>query len=223
MTRTPLPYQAVIFDLDGTLINSQAAITLSVQHALREIDIIEDDPTRLTRFIGPPLQESFKRYYDLNDAMTQRAVETYREHFGQYGVNLNTVYDGIAQLLWILRASHVELAIATTKYQNLAETVLLNTDLRHYFGTVVGGTDEGQRSTKSGIVAAALNGISVERRGNAVMVGDYRADVEGARANEIAAIAVTYGFGDPDDLRAAGPDHIVGSVTDLRAVLIGNS
>jgi phosphoglycolate phosphatase len=216
----PPPYELVIFDLDGTLIDSQRGIVLSVQHTLRQLGIQEEDPERLRRFIGPPLADSFKAHYGLDDATAWRAVETYRAHFVTAGIYENTVYPGVPQLLAGLRAAGVTLVLATSKYGLFAEEVLRHRDLRRWFWRVVGSKEDGARATKTEVIAAALEGIGAAARMRTAMIGDHPHDVLGARANGIAAIAVTYGYGDAEELRRAGPDALVGSIEALRGLLL---
>ena len=217
-----LPYEFVVFDLDGTLIDSQEGIILSVQHALHVVGIDEPDSTRLTRFIGPPLIDSFRAHYGMDDATATRALTAFRERFAAQGIHENTVYPAIPDLLWALRASGVTLALATTKDQAFAEQILMDAGLLHYFWRVVGGTADGSRVAKPDLIKAVLNGVAAEARERAVMVGDHPLDIEGARANGMDVVAVTYGFGDPDQLRAASPDHLVDTVPALMQLLLGD-
>jgi phosphoglycolate phosphatase len=212
----------VVFDLDGTLIDSQEGITLSVQYALHVVGIDEPDLVRLTRFIGPPLIDSFRTRYGMDDATSARALAAFRERFAAQGINENTVYPGVPDLLWTLRASGVTLALATTKDQAFAEQILMDAGLLHYFWRVVGGTADGSRVIKVDLIAAVLDGVAAEARQRAVMVGDHPLDIEGARANGLDVIAVAYGFGDPDQLREANPDHLINTVPALMQFLLGD-
>lgn len=214
-------YNSILFDLDGTLIDSEECITASVQFALNQLDIYENDEDILRSFIGPPLRDSFKKYHSLNDAQIEQARTDFRRYFLDHGLPKNHAYPGILELLWILRASGTFLIVATTKPKDLAEEVLKYLDLLPFFKHVVGGTETGIKSTKSGIITESIELIPSEFEGNIVMVGDYTGDIKGAKDNKIDSVAVTYGFGKRQDLLETSPTYVVNSVKDLRNILIG--
>ncbi len=214
-------YGVVFFDLDGTLIDSEECITKSVQFALNQLSIDETDPDILRSFIGPPLRDSFRHQYSLTDKQINQARIDFKQYFMDYGIQKNYVYPGILDLLWILRASETFLVVATTKPKDLAEEVLKHLDLLPFFKHVIGGTETGIKSTKSGIIEESIRLLPNGLDTNVVMVGDYTGDVTGAKANGIDSIAVTYGFGKEKELLNANPTYMASSVEDLRNILIG--
>ena len=214
-------YDLVLFDLDGTLIDSEECITASVRFALNQLNIHETDPGILRSFIGPPLRDSFRHHYSLTDNQIDQARADFKTYFMDHGIQRNYVYPGILDLLWILRASETSLVVATTKPQDLAEEVLKYLDLLPFFKDVVGGTETGIKSTKSGIIKESIRRLPDGLYSRAVMVGDYTGDVTGAKDNGIDSIAVTYGFGKEKELLEINPTHVANSVRDLRNILIG--
>ena len=94
----------ICFDLDGTLTDPGLGITNSVMHALNHYGIHVADRSELYKFIGPPLLESFQKYYGMSEEESQMALQYYREYFKPYGLYENTVYDGIEELLVTLKA-----------------------------------------------------------------------------------------------------------------------
>ena len=218
---TKHPYSSILFDLDGTLIDSEECITASVQFALNQLDIYENDEDILRSFIGPPLRDSFKKHHSLNDLQIEQARNDFKQYFLDHGLPKNYAYPGILELLWILRASGKFLIVSTTKPKDLAEEVLKHLDLLPFFKYIVGGTETGIKSTKSGIITESIGLIPSEFKGNIVMVGDYTGDIKGAKDNKIDSVAVTYGFGKEQDLLETGPTYVANSVRDLRNILIG--
>ena len=91
-------YKYILFDLDGTLTDPGLGITNAVMHALKKFDIEAPDRSELYKFIGPPLLESFQKYYGMSEEESQMALQYYREYFNPYGLYENTVYDGIEEL-----------------------------------------------------------------------------------------------------------------------------
>ena len=207
-------YRNLLFDLDGTLTDPAAGIVHSVEYALAKMGISEADRGALLRFIGPPLVESFQRFYGMDFETAWQAVQFYREYFGKTGIFENRVYPGIPELLADLKRRDFRLAVATSKPFGLD----------HFFDRIIGSELDGSRSAKSDVVAAVLAASAAmdPNRPNAAMIGDREHDIIGARNNGIAAIAVAYGYGTIGELMAARPDRIVHSVSELRDFLLGN-
>ncbi len=232
-------YDIVIFDLDGTLIDSRIGIHSSVVHTLQVMGSEAVGQDVLSQFIGPPLIDSFQRVCGMSEADAERAVAVYKDYFAVEGIKGYEVYEDVPEMLWLLRASGVAMAIATTKDEVFARQILLEADLLPYFTEVIGSDHEGTMLRKPELIAAALSavqsaaGVAAPTASSAgaappadssprmAMVGDHGLDVLGAKANGIAAIAVAYGFGDLDDIKEAGPDHIAESVLELRQLLLG--
>lgn len=206
----------MLFDLDGTLTDPKVGITRSIQHALRKRGVDPPDADALAPLIGPPLLHSFQEAFGFSPDEARRAVEDYREYFSDRGLYENEVYPGIPELLARLRAEGRRIALATSKPTVYAERILAHFDLARHFEVVIGSFLDGRRVEKREVVAAALSGLASRR---AVMVGDRKHDVEGARANGIAAIAVTWGYGPPDELLVAAPQHLARSVDELGRIL----
>lgn len=213
-------YETILFDLDGTLIDSSECITSAVQYSLKSVGISEPNTNNLLRFIGPPLRDSYKNYYSLDPQQIEYARESFRNFFIEFGIPLNSVYQGIPDLLWILRTTKAHLLVATTKPKDLAEKVLQHLDLLQYFEEIIGGTETGTHSTKSGIIKSAIQLNPRKASTDIVMVGDYKGDIIGANDNKIDSIAVTYGFSTKEELLLCNPTHTVESVSGLRNLLL---
>jgi len=211
----------ILFDLDGTLTDSKPGITRSVQYALAKMGIVEPDLDKLAAFIGPPLIESFKEFYGLSDAEARQARRFYRERFAAVGMYENAVYPGIAEMLAELENKGKTMLVATAKPTEYSCKILEHFALRSFFWAIVGSNLDGTRTSKDEVIAAALAelGPAAARR-RAVMVGDRWHDVAGARRNNIAALAVGYGYGSLEELRQARPDRLVVTVAELKEALL---
>ena len=222
-------YDIVIFDLDGTLIDSRIGIHSSIVHTLKEMGVPAVDQELLSQFIGPPLIDSFQSVCGMSEPEAERAVAVYKDYFAVEGIKGFEVYEGVPEMLWLLRASGVRMAIATTKDEVFAQEIALNADFMPFLEAVIGSDREGTMLRKPELIAAALNALTVSLPVSAyldgapriVMVGDHALDIRGAKANGIASIAVTYGFGNDEELQDAQPDHVANSVTELRNLLLG--
>ncbi len=215
--------QYLLFDLDGTLTDPKVGITTCVQYALAHFGIQEPDLDKLEPFIGPPLKDSFMEFYRMDEAKALEAVEKYRERFRDTGIFENKVYAGIPEMLQVLQARGLKLAVASSKPTVFVERILEHFGIRKYFAVVVGSELDGTRSEKDQVVEEALRqlfgGKPVEKD-QVYMIGDRRFDVEGARAQGIESVGVTYGYGSMEELKEARADYIVRSVEELRKFLL---
>lgn len=213
-------YEMVMFDLDGTLTDPKIGITKSVQYALSKFNILEDNLDNLDPFIGPPLLESFQRYYSFEESKARQAIEFYRKYFVKFGVYENVIYAGIPELLMQLY-SRKELIVATSKPTLFAERILKHFEIHKYFTLIVGSNLDGTRSLKAEIIKYTLSERQDVPAQNSIMIGDREHDIIGAQENGIHSIAVTYGYGSVEELQKANPTYWANSVGDLQVLLNG--
>ena len=209
----------LLFDLDGTLTDPAEGITKSVAHALRKRGIEVTDLTTLYTFIGPPLIDSFMKYYGLDEDDARRAVTDYREYFVPHGMFENTVYDGIPALLDELRSHGYTLIIATSKPEPFAVRILEHFDLARYFDRICGASLDEKRSTKADVIRYTLDACGITSA-ESIMIGDRHHDVDGAHENGLAAIGVLWGYGDRAELSAAGAEFVVENIGELKDLLL---
>ena len=195
-------YDAVLFDLDGTLTASAPGIFGSVQHALMQLGYPPLEDSKLPGFVGPPLYESFERIAGLDASQAEQAVAAYREHYEDSGLFRATVYEGIPNLLRQLRAQGVYVALASAKPIALAHRVLEHFGLTRFFDRVIGADPGRRESDKQSLLQDALPA----RYERAAMVGDRRYDMEAAKALGLDAVGAAWGYGTEAELREAGAD-----------------
>ncbi|HEM2803039.1 TPA: HAD family hydrolase [Streptococcus suis] len=212
-------YQTILFDLDGTLTDSGQGILNSVAYALEKMGIEEPDTANLNRFIGPPLYESFSRFYQLSPEDTQSAVDAFRIYFKEKGMFENQLYPGIIPLLEELRTAGKTLVIATSKPEIFAKQILEHFGIAHYFDVIAGASLDSSRISKADVIGYAINQLEAFPN-NAVMIGDREHDIEGARRHQLPAIGVLYGYGNKQEFEKAGATMIVETVQDLKRVLL---
>ncbi|HEM5470159.1 HAD family hydrolase [Streptococcus suis] len=212
-------YQTILFDLDGTLTDSGQGILNSVAYALEKMGIEEPDTANLNRFIGPPLYESFSRFYQLSPEDTQSAVDAFRVYFKEKGMFENQLYPGIIPLLEELRTAGKTLVIATSKPEIFAKQILEHFGIAHYFDVIAGASLDSSRISKADVIGYAINQLEAFPN-NAVMIGDREHDIEGARRHQLPAIGVLYGYGSKQEFEKAGATMIVETIQDLKRVLL---
>lgn len=208
-------YKYILFDLDGTLTNPEIGITSSVMYALEKFNIKVEDRKELHPFIGPPLEYSFQTYYGLSEEESQLAIKYYRERFSVKGLYENEVYEGVDKLLQRLKESGKTLIIATSKPEEFTLKILKHFDLYKYFDYVAGATMDGSRGEKADVIRYALEISGIKDTSEAIMIGDRKYDILGAKENGLNAIGVLFGFGDYEELTTAGADYIAKSVEEI--------
>lgn len=213
-------YQNILFDLDGTLTNSELGITNSVAYALKKFDIEVKDKKELAIFIGPPLRPSFESFYGFSEEKSLQAVEYYREYFSEKGLYENEVYESIPELLASLKQAGKKLAVATSKPEKFSIQILKHFGLYDYFDFVAGATMDGSRSKKADIIGYALEKMKIKNLSETIMVGDREHDVIGAQKQNLTSVGVLYGFGTKEELEKAGASFVVKDVSQLKKLLL---
>lgn len=213
-------YKYFLFDLDGTLTNSESGITGAFIYAMQQLGlpVPEGGAKALGWIIGPPLRDSFRVY--VSEERVEEAMQCYRARYEDICVSGNEPYDGIADLLCSLRATGVKLAVATSKPTYFSARIINAFNLEKYFDIVSGCELDGTRSEKADVIRFVVEQLGVVDKSEVLMVGDRNYDVEGAHICGVDAVGVCYGFGDRVELTAAGADYIADTVTDLKALLL---
>lgn len=209
------PYDAVVFDLDGTLCDAEEGIVSSVRVAMDRLGCPIPSGVDLRVVAGPPLRDTFRDLLGVPEDRVEQAMALYREDFDTRGRFLYSVYPHIRRLLRMLRAGGVHVALATSKPKKLATDILDWFGLTPLFTIVMGELDGPEKLGKPELIRRALP----DGCGHPVMVGDRKFDVLGAKAAGVASIGVAYGCGSVEELRQAGADVIVHTTRELCQVL----
>lgn len=214
-------YKNVLFDLDGTITDPYMGITNSIFHSLTYYkDIPTPEREALKPFIGPPLYASYMKYFGMDIQTAHEAVEHYREYYRVKGMLENLLYPGIAELLAQLKKAGARVIMATSKPQVFAEKIAKHFGISDQLDMICGSTLDGSLIEKSDIIAKVLNELGIDPK-ECVMVGDTVFDIEGAKANGVFSVAVTYGYGERSALESSNATAIVDSVDQLSEFLLG--
>ncbi len=199
-----------LFDLDGTLTDSQEGIANCLLFALQELGCPRlPEREQLSSYIGATLRECFSALLDTEDeARILRAIELYRKRFSVEGKFENKVYAGIPQALAGLQSNGIRLYVATSKSVGFAREILEHFALAQYFGGIYGSTFNGRFEDKSELIAHVIAQEQLAAS-TTIMIGDRRFDILGGKSNHTATAGVTWGYGTPDELRQAGADRIL--------------
>ena len=207
----------VLFDLDGTLVDSEPGIFASVRSAAATLGLPEPTAEQLRAMVGPPLQDGFALVLTVPPDDVPRAVAAYRETYSGGALLDVTVHDGVPELLDHLLGSGAILAVATSKPETFAVRVLEATGLLPFFASVHGATLDGTVRHKDQVVAAALAAHPEGR--DPVLVGDRSHDVVGAAANGLPCIGAGWGPAPDGELEAAGAAFVAATPSEVLSAL----
>lgn len=216
-------YQTILFDLDGTLTDPGIGITNSVAYALGKYGITVNDRSELYKFIGPPLQSSFERFYGFSKEDARAAMGYYREYYKDKGIYENVLYEGMAGFLKDLCDAGRTLLVATSKPEKFAIQILGHFGIEKYFTYVAGSNMDGTRVEKDEVIAYALKAGGITQLESAVMVGDREYDIVGAKKVGMDSIGVLFGYGSRQELEAAGATYLAKRLEDIQAVIVQTS
>ncbi len=185
-------YEMIIFDLDGTLLDTSPGIFNSVRFAEQQLGFEPVPDDRLHVFVGPPPKQMYQKVYGVNEETAAKATAFHRQYSREKAIYEATVYPGMKHTLSTLKQQGYKLAVATLKGQKIAEKVLQIHGMTDFFDSIV-GMDEAESFTKCKtiLVAMAETGAS----GKVLMVGDSEYDYAGACEADVDFVGAAYGFG----------------------------
>lgn len=200
-------FSCILFDLDGTLIDTAPGITETVAYTLETLDWPAEDPATLLAHCGPPLTTGFVEVSGMPPVLAARAAEIYRERYLAIGSERSEPFPGIAGLLTALRRTGTALAVATSKSEDTAAALLQRFGIAEPFSAITGSDAAAGRSSKAEVVREALRRLDgrQEDTSKPVLLGDRKYDVEGAAALGVPTIGALWGY-------AAGREELAGAI-----------
>lgn len=215
-----MSFSHILFDLDGTLTNPRLGIGNSLRYALTQMQIDGYSDEILESFIGPPLQQGFSTLFGLSESHTTLAVEHFRTYFGDKGWCENEPYVGILQLLEELHFAGKKVYVVTSKLEKYAQMIVRHFGFDPYIDDLQGADYSGKHSGKGQLIARLMERNRLTASSSLVMIGDTHYDILGAKEQSISSVAVAYGFGTSESLKACCPDFVVDSVEELAELLL---
>ena len=185
-------YETIIFDLDGTLLDTSPGIFNSVRFAEQQLGFAPIPDSRLREFVGPPPKQMYQKVYGVDEEMAAKATAFHRQYSREKAIYEATVYPGMKETLSALKQQGYKLAVATLKGQKIAEKILQIHEMADFFDSIV-GMDEAESFTKCKTIQVAMEQTATT--GNVLMVGDSEYDYVGACEAKVDFIGAVYGFG----------------------------
>lgn len=207
-----LKYDAILFDVDGTLIDSAPGIlnTLNEVFTTMGVDVTNVD---LRRYLGPPLRQTFGEHFDELEQI-EHATNLYRKSYAVKGSHECEVYPGAAQMLERLKKAGVVLCTATSKPTKVVTPILEEKGLAEYFDFIGGASMDESRDTKTDVVRYVLEQPVMQGK-RILMVGDRHEDMRGAANCGLDAAGALYGYGSREELEPFHPVWMVKDCAEL--------
>lgn len=213
-------YTTVLWDLDGTIINSAPGVFESFNYTFKTLGMPELTPEQMKPFMGPPLRTTFGKIMGMNHDETEAALAVYRDFYLKQGGALNChLYPGVIETIQKSKAAGITNSLATSKAARGTKIVGEHFDFLKYFDVLGTASNDETRNTKADVITYAfeeLQKIGADLS-KVILIGDRIHDVEGARAHGIEVCAVKWGFGDEDEWAEA--DYLVSNTEELQNLL----
>ena len=211
--------RAVLFDLDGTLVDSFPGIAMAYSHVTAQMGLVGINEADLRQLIGPPIQVALHQQFGLNGDRLEEATRIFREHYGAHGLFRFSKYEGVEAMLLGLRDHGFDLYVATSKLRTMAIEILRHAGWIDLFKVVGGAELDGSRYKKKDVIEWTL--AQVIDGGHVVaMIGDRAADIIGGRETGLRGIGVTWGYGSARELDEAGAVFTADTPEQLLSVLL---
>lgn len=209
-------YSHLLFDLDGTLIDSKRGIFNAVKYTLDKLEIPEiGRPSDFNPFIGPPLRESFRELFNFSPDLAETATSIYREYYGEKGLFEFDIYDGILETIPKLKEMGFTLCLVTSKAEVYAKRIIKSMPVAGCFREISGCEIDGTRSLKNELIEYTLEKLGIKPSGSIIMIGDRYHDIRGAKLANVSSAAILYGYGSEAELREESPDLFINKPSDL--------
>lgn len=206
--------QALFFDLDGTLVDSSKGIAESFQHTFDTLKVSQPDLETIRSFMGPPLISSFES--TLPETLVDQAVTIYRQYYHEKGQYKTTLFPQIVDALESLKNNGFELYVTTSKYEPVALQMCQDLGIADYFNGIYGSSPVCVHKADVIQHTLSINNIPKEE---ALIIGDTKFDLIGGQTVGIKTMAVTWGFGNLEELLLYSPDYICQSPLDILSTL----
>lgn len=209
-------YDYVIFDFDGTVVDTGEGILKSLQYSFKEMGREVPDLNDLKKFIGPPIYYSYTTFYGVSEDEVGMYIKKYRERYKEKGIYECALYDGMVELLDKLRENGVRIGIASSKPEHLIYSVADYLKITDKFDAIVGvKIDDSNHSSKTQLVLDAMKKMGAENKSKVLMVGDRKFDIDGAAGAGVDSCGALWGYGNREEFLEHNATFIVQKTAEV--------
>ena len=214
-------YDFVIFDFDGTVVDTGEGILKSLQFAFCDQGDPVPDLSDLKKFIGPPIYYSFTHFYGVPENRVDAYIKSYRARYRKTGVFECALYPGMLEMLQTLRMHGVKLGIASSKPQSLIYDVMHYLGITDLFDAVTGTAfDDSRHASKTDLIESSMEKLGAADRRRVLMVGDRLYDLDGAAGAGVDSCGVLFGYGSEEEFRAHNATYIIAAAKELLPLVL---
>ncbi len=212
-------YKYILFDLDGTLLNTFKGVSNAVKYTMEFFGKPVPDEKEMRKYLGPPLRDSFTRFAGIPEEKINETIAKFREYYFSKGIYEYEFFEELKPTFKKLREMGCTLAVATSKLEKGAFTILEHAGLLEEFDFVGGSTQDESRSSKAQVVAYVLEHFDITDKSQVLLIGDRDNDIVGAHANGIKCCGFLSGFGSREEMEEYGADYIIDYISDIFKIL----
>lgn len=213
-------YDFVIFDFDGTVVDTGEGIIKSLQYSFEQMGREIPDMSDLKKFIGPPIHYSYTHFYGVSEEEVGEYIKKYRERYKVKGIYECELYDGMKELLCELKTGGVKLGIASSKPEHLIYSVADYLEITDMFDAIVGvKIDDSNHSTKTGLVLDAMKKLGATDKSRVLMVGDRCFDIDGAAGAGVKSCGALWGYGNEEEFKQHKADFIISEPSEVLSLI----
>lgn len=217
-------YDYVIFDFDGTVVDTGEGILKSLQYSFKEMGREVPELDDLKKFIGPPIYYSYTTFYNVSEEEVGDYIRKYRERYKVKGIYECELYEGMTQLLDSLKAEGIKIGIASSKPLHLIYSVADYLKITDKFDAIVGvKIDDSNHSSKTQLVLDAMTEMGATDKSKVLMVGDRLFDIDGAAGAGVDSCGAIWGYGNEEEFREHNATYIAYKTTDVYDLAVNNA
>ena len=217
-------YDYVIFDFDGTVVDTGEGILKSLQYSFKEMGREVPDLDDLKKFIGPPIYYSYTTFYGVSEEEVSMYITKYRERYKVKGIYECELYEGMVDLIDTLKAKGVKVGIASSKPQHLIYSVADYLKITDKFDAIVGvKIDDSNHSSKTQLILDAMAEMGADDKSKVLMVGDRMFDIDGAAGAGVDSCGAIWGYGSEEEFREHNATHIAYKTADILETVLNKN
>ena len=210
--------ELIIFDLDGTLVDSKQDIINAINFMLKEMSLPGKSGKEIISYVGKGINELLVRSLESQDTdVNNKGRVLFKSYYKKHPADHAYLYKGVKETLKYFK--NKQKAVITNRNHKSALNILKKMDIDTYFTQTIGDDNKLCLKPNKGQFDKLFDILSVKKKDKIIMVGDMDVDIIAAKASGVLTCAVTYGFGKLDDIRKLKPDYIIDSISELKNII----